>query len=120
MALTTVPMRRLTSNSKEKLKTGDRRDVIYKVKFQNCHKCYMGQTGKKLAARMHEHKLFTKDMIRLAGLGMTLNLDTIYILDQANIGYSREFLEALHSSTNFINRYSELDQIYNLLKISVD
>eukprot|EP00061_Rhincodon_typus_P011351 g36292.t1 len=41
-------------------KTPCRTNVVYKIPCNDCNKHYIGQTGRKLAVRMHEHKLAAK------------------------------------------------------------
>ncbi|KAG8134613.1 hypothetical protein E2320_007711, partial [Naja naja] len=37
--------------------TNQRSDIIYQIQCSNCEKNYVGQTGKKLLTRLHEHFL---------------------------------------------------------------
>lgn len=42
------------------MKTRKRINVEYNVWWTNCDKCYIVQTGRKVATRMDEHKLATR------------------------------------------------------------
>lgn len=106
--------RRRISKPKEKLKMEDRRDIIYKVKCEDCDKWYVGQTGRKLATLIHNPPPLMS--VHEDHKGRTFNLDTVCFVGQANEKHSGEFLKIWHSSVNSIRKHTELDQIYNLLR----
>ncbi|XP_059495631.1 uncharacterized protein LOC125446408 isoform X2 [Stegostoma tigrinum] len=77
-------------NLKDPIQTTSKTNVIYKIPCQNCDKHYIGQTGRKLATRIHEHQLATKrhDPLSLVSLhtdeeGHHFDWDNASILRQA-------------------------------------
>ena len=96
-----------------------KKNVIYTIKCNDCVKKYVGQTGRKLATRIHEHELAIKrhDPLSLISVhedqeGHKFDLSRVNIVDQARTRHAREFLEALHSDANAINKKIDLDTSY--------
>lgn len=91
---------RMTSKPKENSRRTDAgRNVIHKIKYEDCDKCYIDQSGRRLAA----HTLATRrhdplSLISLHGENErhAFNLDMVNIIDQANSRYLRELLNAWH------------------------
>jgi len=46
----------LLVHKKDKQDKEDITECVYKVPCANCDKTYVGETGRKLGARLHEHK----------------------------------------------------------------
>ena len=116
-------LRRLASKPKSETSILEKANVVYRISCSNCEKQYVGQTGKRLSTRLHEHKLATKrhDQLSLISIhqdqhGHTFDWDTAEILSQAKQKKAREFLEAWFSSTRSINRHVNLQPIYEPLR----
>ncbi|XP_059499415.1 uncharacterized protein LOC125448232 isoform X2 [Stegostoma tigrinum] len=110
-------------NFKDTLQTTSKTNVIYKIPCKNCDKHYVGQTGRKLATRIHEHQLATKrhDPLSRVSLhtdeeGHHFDWDKTSILGQAKQRHAREFREAWHSNRNSINKHIDLEPIYHSLR----
>ncbi|XP_072430928.1 uncharacterized protein [Chiloscyllium punctatum] len=56
----TNTLKQKLTNLKDPVQPKDKTNVIYKIPCKDCHKHYVGQTGRKLATRIHEHQLATK------------------------------------------------------------
>ena len=115
----TSTLRRLVSRPKRPTTSSDQTRVVYKVQCTNCEKFYVGQTGRKLSTRMHEHQLAVKrhDPLSLISIHAdaqlhSFNFSDVTVLDRAMTKGGREFLEAWHSTSDSINRHIELDNIY--------
>ena len=115
----TSTLRKLVSNPKRPIEMSDHTHIVYKVQCANCEKFYVGQTGRKLKTRMHEHQLAVRrhDALSLISIHEDaqchkFDFSNVQILDRAVTKGGREFLEAWYSSTNSINRHIELDNIY--------
>ncbi|CAH8840608.1 unnamed protein product [Trichobilharzia szidati] len=97
--------------------------VIYKISCNDCDKHYIGQSGRPLRLRIHEHKLAVKrhDIHYLISLhadnhGHQFDWDNVQILDKGNCKNAREFLEAWYSNESAINRHIEIDKIYQSIR----
>ncbi|CAH8481679.1 unnamed protein product [Schistosoma guineensis] len=85
----------------------------------NYEKHCIGQSGRLLHLRPHKHQLTVKhhDISSLISIHMdkckhTFDWKNIKILDTGNSKYTRESLEAWHSSQSAINIHIETDPIY--------
>ena len=113
----TSTLRRLVSRPKRPTTSSDQTCVTYKVQCTNCWKLYVGQTGRKLSTRMHEHQLAVKkhESLSLISSHADAQLHSFNfpdVLDRAMMKGGREFLEAWHLTSDSINRHIELDNIY--------
>ena len=96
---------------------------MYQIDCRDCSTYYVGQTGRKLSTRLHEHKLAIRrhDQLSLISIhqdkfGHEFDLEGTKILATASHKYAREFLEAWFSSHDAINRHINLDSTYEWLK----
>ena len=53
-------LRRLLTNVKDKNKSEDRPGTVYKIKCADCQATYIGETGRNLTTRLHEHEWASK------------------------------------------------------------
>ena len=118
-------LRQIVSKPKPINKLEGKNNVIYQIQCNDCSAKYVGQTGRKLATRLHEHQLAIKRHDRLSLIsvhedneGHHFNFKTVKILDRANNKRTREFLEAWHSTENSINKHVELDRTYFPLRMN--
>ena len=118
-------LRQIVSKPKPINKLEEKNNVIYQIQCNDCSAKYVGQTGRKLATRLHEHQLAIKRHDRLSLIsvhedneGHHFNFNTVKILDRANNKRTREFLEAWHSTENSINKHVELDRTYFPLRMN--
>ena len=116
-------LRTIVSQPKPKTSVLEKTNVVYKISCSDCDKHYVGQTGKKLSTRLHEHKLATKrhDQLSLISMhqdqhGHAFDWETAEVLGQAKQKKAREFLEAWFSSNRSINRHVNLEPIYEPLR----
>ncbi|XP_072409514.1 uncharacterized protein [Chiloscyllium punctatum] len=92
--------------------------------MQGLHRThYIGQTGRQLTIRIHEHQLTMKQHDQLSLVAThtddkqrEFDWDNTTIIGQAKQRTAREFLEAWHLSTDSINKYIVLDPIYRPLQ----
>eukprot|EP00061_Rhincodon_typus_P002851 g18659.t1 len=88
---------------------------VYFIPCKDCDKRYIGQTGRKLATRIHEHQRATKghDQYSLVSIhtdkeNHQFDCDNTRILRQAKHRQAQEFLEAWFSTKKAINKHVEL------------
>ena len=55
-----LTLRRLLTNVKDQDEPEDRPGAVYNIKCSDCQVTYVGKTGRKLTARLTEHKRATK------------------------------------------------------------
>ena len=115
----TSTLRKLVSNPKRPTEMSDHTHIVYKVQSANCERIYVGQTGRKLETRMHEHQLAVRRHDALSPISIhedskchKFDFSNIQILNRAVTKGGRECFEAWYSSTNSINRQIELYNIY--------
>ncbi|GAA57554.1 hypothetical protein CLF_112885 [Clonorchis sinensis] len=116
-------LRKTLSRPKGKLDPMTRNNVIYRIQCKDCDKRYIGQTGRKLSTRIHEHKLATerRDQFSLISVhkdqeGHEFDWSGVHILGQARTKKEREFIEAWYSTKGSINKHIEIDPIYQQLR----
>ncbi|XP_060679282.1 uncharacterized protein LOC132813914 [Hemiscyllium ocellatum] len=119
----TATLRQQLTRTKEPIPNMSKTNVVYKIPCKDCTKHYIGQTGRQLTTRIHEHQLATKrhDQLSLVATHSDnkhneFDWENTTITGQARQRTAREFLEAWHSSTNSINRHIDLDPIYQSLQ----
>jgi len=112
-------LQKILSNPKDPVTQEEKTGVIYNIQCKECDSHYVGQTGRRLAERIHEHQLAVRrhdenSLIsqHMDRLNHIFKWDNVSILSQAKSRNAREFLEAWHSDTNSINRHIELNHIY--------
>ena len=98
-------------------------NAVYQIDCRNCDKYYLGQTGRKLATRVHEHRLAIRrheprSLVaeHYEQFDHSFDLEGTRVLATAPTKYAREFLEAWYSSDHAINRSVNLDSSYQWLK----
>ena len=108
---------------KDEMAKEDKTNIIYKINCTNCNKHYIGQSGRPLHLRLHEHQLAVKRhdissliSIHVDNCGHTFNWENVQILDRGNSKNTREFLEAWHSGQSAINKHIEINPIYQPIK----
>ena len=116
-------LRQKLSRTKPNCNPMNKTNVIYQVSCRDCGKQYVGQTGRRLSTRIHEHQLAVRrhDLSSLISIhedaeGHQFNLDEVKILARANTRRKREFMEAWHSTLNSINRHIDIEPIYEPLR----
>ncbi|XP_072411213.1 mitogen-activated protein kinase kinase kinase 7 isoform X3 [Chiloscyllium punctatum] len=116
-------LRQLLTRTKDLIPSMSKTNVVYKIPCKDCTKHYIGQTGRQLMIRIHEHQLATKrhDQLSLVATHADdkqheFDWDNTTIIGQAKQRTAREFLEAWHSSTDSINKHIDLDPIYRPLQ----
>ncbi|KER20289.1 hypothetical protein T265_15354, partial [Opisthorchis viverrini] len=116
-------LRRALSKPKGSLDALRKTNVVYKLECNDCDKHYVGQTGRKLATRIHAHKLASRrhDPMSLVSIhedreGHTFNWDNVQILAHASAKREREFAEAWYSTQKSINKHIDIDPVYQPLR----
>ena len=119
----TNTLRKALTKPKGRRENMDKINVIYKIPCSQCDKHYVGQTGRKLSTRIHEHKLASRrhDPLSLVSVhedqeGHQFNWDMVSILAQARTKKEREFIEAWYSTEQAINRHIDFDSAYQPLR----
>jgi hypothetical protein len=110
---------RTLSNLKDRIQPLDKSGVVYSIPCANCEKSYVGETGKKLKSRLHEHFLAVKRADNnsqiwnhCSQLGHEFIFKNSKILISSNIKRERLIFEAFYSSELTINRHIDLDSHY--------
>lgn len=98
------------------------RNAIYKIRCEDCDKCCLGQTERKVVKWMDERKYGKRRQ-------NPLPLISVHKDQKRHIQYGpglrcgsserkafKKFSGTWHSSASFINRRIKVNQIYNLLK----
>ena len=91
-------IRQMLSRPKDRVPAGEKTNVVYRVDCSGCDNQYVGQTGRQLATRLHEHHLAANrhDQLSLISIhqdryGHTFNLNDAKILATAHSKHAREF-----------------------------
>ncbi|BHF84500.1 hypothetical protein SprV_0902765100 [Sparganum proliferum] len=107
---------------KDPLPTTEQSAVVYSIPCLNCNARYVGETGKRLGTRLHEHQLAIsrKDKLSLVyGHIRELNHDFAFekarVIDRANEEMARLVLE-IWSSSGTLNRAIDLHPAYQALR----
>ena len=115
-------LRNTLSHPKDRKPVFETSNVVYKINCGQCTSVYVGQTGKNLSKRLHEHQLATKRHDALSQLSAhqdhydhKFDFESTTIVARAPTRSAREFLEAWHSGPDAINRHVEMDPIYEVL-----
>ncbi|XP_071056900.1 uncharacterized protein [Onthophagus taurus] len=93
-----------------------KRNGVYSVNCTDCNAIYIGQTGRKLETRLHEHKIKSQSNINkhIVDTGHTIDFDNAALIHNCQKGYRLDLLEQLeiHKIKNN-NEYSLLnDQVF--------
>ncbi|CAH8503561.1 unnamed protein product [Dicrocoelium dendriticum] len=119
----TATLRRTLSNPKARPETHERRNVVYKIRCQDCDKNYVGQTGRRLSTRIQEHKRACKNHYALSLIsihtdeeGHHFDWNNTEVLAKGETRKGREFLEAWYSTQHSINMHIEIDPVYQTLR----
>ncbi|BHF61403.1 hypothetical protein SprV_0100437700 [Sparganum proliferum] len=107
---------------KDPLPVTEQSAVVYSIPCQNCDARYVGETGKRLGTRLHEHQLAInrKDKLSLV-YGNTLErnhnfaFEKARVVGRANDKMARLMLESW-SSSGTINRAIDLHPAYQALR----
>ncbi|VDL90276.1 unnamed protein product [Schistocephalus solidus] len=107
---------------KDPLPVTEQSAVVYSIPCQDCDPRYVGETGKCLGTRLHEHRLAInrKDELSLVyGHAQQLNHDFAFektrVIGRANEKMARLVLESW-SSTGTLNRAIDLHPAYQALR----
>ena len=105
-------------NGKDRVDQHDQPGVVYAIPCLGCDKEYIGETGKQLRTRLHEHKLalrradsHSQIFNHCAETGHEVKIDSARVVARAKKKGERLVLEALHSINSF-NRHVEVDKHY--------
>ncbi|GAA54183.1 hypothetical protein CLF_112548 [Clonorchis sinensis] len=116
-------LRKTLSKPKGRLDARKKTNVVYRLRCNDCDKHYVGQTGRKLATRIHEHKLASRrhDPMSLVPIhedkeGHKFILNNVQILAHARTKREREFAEAWYSTQKSINKHIDIDPVYQPLQ----
>nr|VZI00971.1 unnamed protein product [Spirometra erinaceieuropaei] len=107
---------------KDPLPTTEQSAVVYSIPCLNCNARYVGETGKRLGTRLHEHQLAInrKDKLSLVyghirELNHNFALEKARVIGRANEKMARLVLESW-SSTGTLNRAIDLHPAYQALR----
>nr|VZH95507.1 unnamed protein product [Spirometra erinaceieuropaei] len=92
--------------------------VVYRLQC-NCGKYnYVGETGRRLQTRIHEHKLAVRrlDPTHAAQMGHIFNFDAVEIVDRGGDHTARQVQEAWVSTDCSVNRHINLPPLYLTLR----
>jgi hypothetical protein len=104
------------SRLKDPVDTMEKNNVIYSVPCLNCEKRYIGETGKMLKNRLHEHFLAIRRGDNLSQIwnhcsqyGHEVSLKDTTVLARGGTKNERLFLEAIFSDEKSYNRHVDVD-----------
>nr|VZI42037.1 unnamed protein product [Spirometra erinaceieuropaei] len=111
---------------KDPLPVTEQSAVVYSIPCQDCDARYVGETGKRLGTRLHEHQLAInrKDKLSLV-YGHTLERNHCFafekasVIARANDKMARLMLESW-SSTGTLNRAIDLHPAYQALRARLE
>jgi hypothetical protein len=119
----TTTLRSLLTKTKDRTTKEEKRNIVYRIPCRGCSKHYVGQTGRKLGTRIHEHQLAARrhDQKSLLSIhadreGHEIDWENTEILATASSRHAREFLEAWHSTEQSINQHVQLDTVYGSIR----
>jgi hypothetical protein len=92
--------------------------VVYRIPCRDCDQAYVGETGKQLKTRLHEHQLALRRADPRSHLwqhcshtGHEIAINDAQVIGQSNKKQERLVLEAILSD-NAYNRHIDLDAHY--------
>ncbi|KAH9591950.1 hypothetical protein MS3_00004042 [Schistosoma haematobium] len=119
----TKSLQSILCKPKDEITKENKSNIIYKINCTNCDKHYIGQSGRPLHLRLHEHQLAVKRhdissliSIHVDNYGHSFDWENVEILDRGNSKNTREFLEAWHSGQSAINKHIEINPIYQPIR----
>ncbi len=112
---------------KDPVDPSEESSIIYGAQCKDCSCNYTGQTSRKLATRLKEHRSAIRNCNIKASLmaahcvytGHGFNLAEAKILSHASSWTARLFKEAWLSNGNSINKCIELPQAYSVLRAAI-
>ena len=120
----TATLQRELTRIKDKVTPGVSSNVIYKIDCKDWECFYVGQTGRMLKTRIHEHRLAVnrhdhKSLVsaHIDDKQHEFNWNEINILGRANTRHGREFIEAWFTRTGSINKHVEMETVYEPLRV---
>ena len=90
--------------------------MVYQIKCNECDSVYIGESGRELKERLHEHRRnLASKYENCRDSGNDINFENVEILANCNRRNVRLFLEASFSKANSrsINRHLEIPPYYN-------
>ena len=114
---------------KDRVDKLQRNNVIYKIDCSDCDSTYIGQTKRKLSARIYEHERDVKRNTETSALALhslktlhKFDFKNVHVLNTENNKNRREFLEMLniHFYQNTINRVQDTQFLKQFYKFSID
>ena len=111
----------ILGTTKDKLSISDKNSIVYKIPCFDCVDCYVGESGKQLEVRSHEHQLAVarndpRSLISQHALNNNhvINWDAAEVLDSHKNSKSRKVLEAMYTSSivGSFNRCMDVPQTY--------
>ena len=118
---TTNTLRQLLSHPKDQTQTEKQSGVVYSIPCRDCSSFYIGETGKHLSTRLHQHKEATrraevdKSAVSEHVWNNNHNIDwaNVSIIDRDSQIISRRIREAIHirrsSGASLLNRDEGLE-----------
>ncbi len=101
---------------KDRVDPSEQSSIIYTAQCKDCFSNYTGQTSRKLATRLKEHRLAIRNCDIKASLMTAHCVDISWkILSRASCWTARLFQEAWPSNENSINKCIELPHDYSVL-----
>ncbi|KAA3679044.1 uncharacterized protein DEA37_0004506 [Paragonimus westermani] len=111
-------LRSALMNAKDHVEPHEQSGVVYAIPCLGCDQQYVGETGKQLRTRVHEHKLAMRRADprsqlwhHCADTGHEVNIDHAKVVARAKMKGERLVLEALYSRNSF-NRHVDIDSHY--------
>nr|VZI31546.1 unnamed protein product [Spirometra erinaceieuropaei] len=117
------PIRRQVMRLKDLIPKQEMSAVVYRLQC-SCGRCnYVGETGRRLQTRTHEHKLAVRKLdpksevaTRAAQMGYIFNFDAVGIVGRGGDHTARQVREARMSTDRSVNRHINLPLPYLTLR----
>ena len=111
----------LLGSNKDDLPAGDKNSIVYQFSCNDCSGIYIGETGRQLKTRLHEHRLAVargdpRSLVSKHVLdnGHSINWNSAKVLDAHSFNKGRKILETFYTSSEegAFNRCIEVPQTY--------
>nr|VZI41967.1 unnamed protein product [Spirometra erinaceieuropaei] len=116
-------IRRQLMQPKDPIPIDQKSGVIYRIDCNCGQASYVGETGKQVRTRMHEHELAVRRNEKLSLVaahasspGHAFDFESVRILGQSDNRVARLLQEAWHSTEDTINRHIDLPIAYQALR----
>ncbi|VDN11289.1 unnamed protein product [Dibothriocephalus latus] len=109
---------------KDPIPVNQKSGIIYRIDCLCVQANYVGEIGKRVLKRMHQHELAVRRKYKHAAHastpGHSIDFERVRILGWSDDQTSRQLQEAWHSRADSINRHIELPDAYLALREQIE